>query len=402
MNRDRALYESHPELELVLEKGSALIEAALAPSMALASEAKPVQVRFVPGQSVIAQLSANVETNSDEVRTDTFVVSIGLRVAPGTAIVTAGGTDIAIWRLPDDPFLPGLRSVSDPELASRLLEQLGIDPAGIALRRRAYRPGRRAVVELRTPRDRVFAKVVRPERVAELQRLHTSLAGRAPIPTSLGWSEASGVALLQALDGRPLRSAIEGGENPLPSPRSLVDLLDTLEVPRAGNHRPSLVDRAASHAAFLSTICPDVQPRVRTLAQSIAEMADSEPSRTIHGDFHSSQIILSGGSITGLVDIDTVSSGERTDDLANLLAHLAAVASARPEVATNVTSYAIDLISTFDTITDPRQLRLRVSAALLGYAGGPFRVQEPRWRDATEERIQAAEQWLDAAKAIPK
>ena len=401
LERDRALYELHPELGLVLGSGTALVQAALEPSMTLASEAKPVQVRFVPGRSVTAQLSATVKTDSDEIRTDTFVASIGLRVPPTTAIVTAGGTDIAIWRLPADPFLPGLRSVTDPDLASRLLEQLGIDPSGITSRTRAYRPGRRAVVELRTPQDRVFAKVVRPARVAELQRLHTSLAGQAPIPASLGWSETSGIALLQALDGRPLRSAIENGENPLPSPGSLLDLLAALETPPVRASRPSLVERAATHAAFLSTILPDTQPRVQTVTRSIAEMADTEQPRTIHGDFHSSQIMVDDGSIAGLVDIDTVSPGERTDDLANLLAHLAAVASARPDVATNVKSYGIDLISTFDSVADPRQLRLRVSAALLGYAGGPFRVQGTQWRDATVERIRAAEEWLDAAKAIP-
>ena len=369
--------------------------------MTLASEAKPIQVRFVPGRSVTAELSATVKTGSDEIRTETFVASIGLRVPPTTAIVTTGGTDIAVWRLPADPFLPGLQSVTDPDLASRLLKQLGIDPSGITLRMRSYRPGRRAVVEFRTPRDRVFAKVVRPARVAELQRLHTSLAGQAPIPISLGWSETSGVAMLQALDGYPLRSAIENGANPLPSPGSLLDLLATLETPPVRAMRPSLVERAATHAAFLSTIFPDTQQRVQTVARSIAEMADTEQPRTIHGDFHSSQIMVNDGSIVGLVDIDTVSAGERTDDLANLLAHLAAVASARPDVAANVKSYGIDLTSTFDSVTDPRQLRLRVSAALLGYAGGPFRVQEAHWRNATEDRIQAAEEWLDAAKATP-
>ena len=399
MNPDRALYGSHPELGVLLGNGSALIEAALEPSMTLASEATPLQVRFVPGKSVVVQFSATVKTGSDEVRTDTFVASIGLRVGSGTAIVTAGGTDVAIWRFPADPFLPGLRSVTDPERAGRLLEQLGIDPTGLILRRRAYRPGRRAVMELRTPHDRVFAKVVRPERVATLQHVHTSLARRAPIPTSLGWSETSGIALLQGLNGRPLRGVIEDGEKPLPSPGSLIDLLATIEIPLDGSRRPGLVERAAGHAAFVGTICPNLQPRAQTLARGIDEMADTETPRTIHGDFHASQIMVSSGSITGLVDIDTVTSGERTDDLANLLAHLAALATARPAIANNITSYGVELAGTFDAATDPRQLRLRVAAALLGYAGGPFRVQETQWREATEKRIQAAEQWLEAATA---
>jgi Ser/Thr protein kinase RdoA (MazF antagonist) len=196
-----------------------------------------------------------------------------------------------------------------------------------------------------------------------------------------------------------LRGVIEDGEKPLPSPGSLIDLLATIEIPPNGSRRPGLVERAADHAAFVSTICPNLQPRAQTLARGIDEMADTETPRTIHGDFHASQIMVSSGSITGLVDIDTVTSGERTDDLANLLAHLAALATARPAIANNITSYGVELAGTFDAATDPRQLRLRVAAALLGYAGGPFRVQETQWREATEKRIQAAEQWLEAATA---
>lgn len=397
---DRALYESHPDLGLVLRNGSALIAAALDPSMTLVSEARPVQVRFIPGRSVVAQFSATVTIDGEETQPATFVASIGRRVASGTAIVSSGGTNVAIWRLPSDPFLPGLRSVSSPDLAGNFLEQLGVSATGIAVRRRTYRPGRRAVIELRTHLDRVFAKVVRPTQIAELQRLHTSLAGQAPIPVSLGWTETSGIAMLQALEGHPLRGVVENGEDTLPSPSSLIDLLGTLEAAQGlDKPRPSLIDRVTEHATFISTVYPELQPRVQDLARSIEDMATPERQRTIHGDFHSSQIMVRGDTITGLVDIDTVGSGERTDDLANLLAHLAAIATANPSVADVVTTYGAKLTNGFDLVTKPRQLRLRVAAALLGYAGGPFRVQEPDWRNATDDRVKIAEQWFDTASA---
>lgn len=256
-------------------------------------------------------------------------------------------------------------------------------------------------MELRTPGDRVFAKVVRPAQVAELQSLHASLVSQAPIPMSLGWSEASGIAMLQALEGHSLRTAVDKGGAPLPSPGSLLDLLGTLEGVRGRSRpQPRLVDRATDHAIFIGTVHPELRPRVQGLAQSIEDMATPERQRTIHGDFHSSQIMVRGGTIKGLVDIDTVGSGERTDDLANLLAHLAALASAKPTLAHAAASYGADLINGFDVVTNPRQLRLRVAAALLGFGGGPFRVQEPQWRTATEERVRLAEQWMDTAAAI--
>lgn len=396
---NRALYESHPNLGLLLTRGSELVAAAMDGSIALESDVRPVQVRFVPGRAVVVQYSTRVSARGQEPRAETFVASTGQIVPSETSIVSADGTAVAIWRASADPFLPGLRSVSSPDLAGRLLEQLGIDATEVTLRRRAYRPGRRAVVEVRTPSERVFAKVVRPNRVADLQRAHTSLASRAPIPASLGWSKASGIAMLQGLTGRSLTEAVSNGEDSLPSVADLLDLLDPLQHADGGDRkRPSLVQRVAGHADFIATIIPELSIRAHRLAQSIEEMATPETKRTIHGDFHASQIMVNRTTVTGLVDIDTVGSGEHTDDMANFLAHLDALASAKPSFADRTKSFGADITRGFDATTDPRQLRLRVAAALLGYAGGPFRVQEQEWRAATEARVGQAEDWLAAAR----
>ena len=395
---DRSLYESHPDLGLLLTGGSALVEAALDGSTTLESEVRPVQVRFVPGRIVVVQYSASVSTQGEARRVETFVASTGQTVPKHTAVVSYKGTDIAVWLAVADPFLPGLRSVSSPRSAAHLLEQLGIEPNDVTLRRRAYRPGRRAVTEIRTATDRVFAKIVRPKRVADLQRLHTSLARHAPIPESLGWSETTGIAMLQALEGQSLREAMTTGAGPLPSSANLVDLLETMRHADApATPRPSLVERVRGHAAFIATITPELSKRVHLLAESIQEAAIPETRRTIHGDFHASQIILNRDTVTGLVDIDTVGSGERTDDMANFLGHLDALASATPQLADRIRSYGTEVTQGFDAITDPHQLRLRVAAALLGYTTGPFRVQEHEWRASTETRLQRAEHWLATA-----
>lgn len=398
IDADRSLYEFHPDLGLLLTQGSALIEAALDGSTTLESEVRPVQVRFVPGRTVVVQYSASVSTEGERSTAETFVASTQPNLPAQTAVVSYSGTDVAVWPASADPFLPGLRSVSSPGPAGRLLEQLGIDANGVTLRRRAYRPGRRAVMEIRTPTDRVFAKVVRPKRVADLQKLHTSLVGHAPIPASLGWSVESGIAMLQALEGLSLREAVTNDEGSLPSSASLIDLLESMRHADGRNKpRPSLVQRVSGRADFIATITPELSKRVHRLAQSIEEAAIPETRRTIHGDFHASQIIVDRGTVTGLVDIDTVGSGERTDDMANFLGHLDAITSADPQRADRITSYGAEVTRGFDSITDPRQLRLRVAAALLGYATGPFRVQEHEWRASTEARLLRAEHWLATA-----
>lgn len=395
---DHSLYESHPDLGLLLTGGSLLIEAALDGSTTLESEVRPVQVRFVPGRTVVVQYSASVSRQGEGRRVETFVASTGQTVPEQTAVVSHRGVDVAVWLAIADPFLPGLRSVSSPRSAGHLLEQLGIEANEVTLRRRAYRPGRRAVTEIRTATDRVFAKIVRPERIANLQRLHTSLASHAPIPASLGWSETSGIAMLQALEGQSLREAITAGADSLPSSANLIDLLETMHHADApAKPRPGLVQRVRAHASFIATITPELSKRVHVLAQSIEEAATPETRRTIHGDFHASQITFNGDTVTGLVDIDTVGSGERTDDLANFLGHLDALASATPQLTDQIRSYGAEVTQGFDAITDPHQLRLRVAAALLGYTTGPFRVQEHEWRASTEARLQRAEHWLAAA-----
>ncbi|KAA3641699.1 MAG: hypothetical protein DWP92_00790 [Armatimonadetes bacterium] len=395
---DQSLHESHPDLGLLLTGGSALIEAALDGSTTLESDVRPVQVRFVPGRTVVVQYSASVSTRGEGKRVETFVASTGQTIPAQTAVVSHKGTAIAVWVAAADPFLPGMRSVSSPRSAGQLLEQIGIEANDVTVRRRAYRPGRRAVTEIRTATARVFAKTVRPERVAGLQRLHTSLVSHAPIPASLGWSETSGIAVLQALEGQTLREVMTTDAPSLPPPANLTDLLRTMrhaEIP--ARTRPGLVQRVRDHASLIATITPTLSERTHLLARSIEEAATPDTTRTIHGDFHASQIIVNRGTVTGLVDIDTVGSGEPTDDLANFLAHLDAVASATPQSANQIMNYGAEVIRHFDGITDPRQLRLRVAAALLGYATGPFRVQEHDWRAATEARLARAEHWLAAA-----
>ena len=396
VDANRALYESHPNLGLLLSRGSAIITAAMDGSMTLESDVRPVQVRFVPGRTVVVQYATTVSAEGGEPRPETFVASTGQIIPSETAIVSAGGIDVAVWRSSGDPFLPGLRSVSSVAPAGRLLQQLGLEATKVTLRRRAYRPGRRAVVEIRTSNERVFAKVVR---VADLQTAHASLVGHAPIPASLGWSEASGIAMLQSLEGRTLSEAVTGGNTQLPPVAALLDLLDTIRHAEVGDkQRPSLVERVSGHAGFIATIVPELSLRAHRVATAIEEMATPEPMRTIHGDFHASQVVVNHGSATGLVDIDTVGPGEHTDDMANFLAHLDALASAKPAVADRITAFGVDTIQGFDTVTDHRQLRLRVSAALLGFAAGPFRVQEQGCRAATEGRLKRAEHCLSSAE----
>lgn len=400
-HRDRELFARLPELSTLISDAHTIITAALQPPLSLTTEPRAVQIRLIPGRSCAVKYIAGIAGMDGTTETAAFVASIGLSVPDHTAIVTAHGVDVAVWRVPHDPFLPGLAAVSEPGSAGRFLRQLGVDDAVTALRRRAYRPGRRAVMEIIAGEHRVYAKVVRPRKVRQLQELHAAIAPHAPIPRSLGWSETTGIAMLQALAGEPLRRAIERGTGSLPDPDALVGLLDAVQASDAsGTDRPGLVAGVDRHAQLIAVVEPALGERAQALSRSIQDSAAPSARRIIHGDFHSSQIMVNNGHPTGLIDIDTVGVGEHADDLANLLAHIAVIAEGSPAARERAAAYGTDLTNRFDVLTDPRQLRIRVAAAIVGYATGPFRVQEPEWREGVERRIRLAEEWMESAASV--
>jgi hypothetical protein len=204
--------------------------------------------------------------------------------------------------------------------------------------------------------------------------------------------------MLEALPGRPLRRAIEDRAAQLPDPSESVALLEMLASADAGDQkREGVVEGAVRHARLLNAVVPDLGPRIDALAGALSRHSSPTPLVPVHGDFHSSQIMVRDGMATGLIDIDTAGLGERVDDLANLLAHIAVVAEANVAIRARAVAYGAELTRRFDSLVDPRQLRLRVSAAILGYATGPFRVQEPNWRDGVERRVNLAEEWMESA-----
>ncbi len=116
----------------------------------------------------------------------------------------------------------------------------------------------------------------------------------------------------------------------------------------------------------------------------------------MHGDFHSSQILIEEGRIVGLVDIDTAGIGQRANDLASLLGQLSTVATVSQNPAP-IDEFRGLLLEDFSQRTDPASLRRRVAGAIVGLATGPFRVQLPDWPEATLRRLELAERWLDSA-----
>ncbi len=229
--------------------------------------------------------------------------------------------------------------------------------------------------------------------MAALQRVHQATADQVRVPRSHGWSPELGLAILEAIPGITMRqAAARSGSERLPGPKELSELLDRL--PSLPRQRPALRERLDGHVRFLTAILPELGERLAAVAADIAS-APEVPAFPAHNDFHSAQVMLSGGRISGLVDIDTIGEGARADDYALLLGHLFTIALANPPRATRLASYGAELLAGFEREVDRATLRLRTAAAVVAFATGPFRRQQPDWPAATLRRLEAAQDWVD-------
>lgn len=392
-----------PALRLLLGEESAdLWGAVLAPLGGRLVRLRPTGTNLQPGGAVTVQYTADVAWGEGRSTREVLAATTGARIPDGATVLegeTAGErVTVGVWRWPLDPALPALAWATRAAPAAERLAALGLDPGPLRLRLRSYRPGRRAVVEATTPDGPLFLKVVRPAAVARLVARHAVLAGAVPVPPVLASTE-DGVVVLPGLPGTPMRELLAGDGAGLPGAAALDALLDALpaaaaELPAAGRAAPGdALARVADHAAVLGTVAAHLRPRLAALSGTLAAADPGQhPPVPVHGDFYESQLIVDGGSVTGLLDVDTVGRGVRIDDWATLLGHLVLLETMLPEPAT-VLRYRAELEETALRRWSAGQLRPRVAAVLLGLATGPFRVLLAGWPARTEARLALAEDW---------
>jgi len=387
-----------PELRLLLgPDGAGLLSAVADIAGGTLVSWRPRQVSHQPGRSTIVQYRAGMRwENGETTSSETFVAATGDRIPQqDAAIFDDGSTRVAVWRWPQDPFLPGLSDALDSRKVGLLLDELGIDGGIVRLRTRAYRPGRRAVVEATGRRGRLFLKVVRPERVEALHERHRSLAHVLPVPKSLGWS-SGGVLVLTGLPGETLRAALRSSRHPAPAPEAIVGLLDRLPAELAEKPpRRDLFSSVQQHAETIAATVPSAAGRLGAVIDALATGNDDDPGpvTAAHGDLYEAQLLVDRGRITGLLDIDTAGPGLRVDDLANFCAHLSVLAqtSDRPR---QIRRFGAALLAHAEAHHPRAVLRRRIAAAVVSLATGPFRVMEAGWPTNTARRLDLAAEWL--------
>jgi aminoglycoside phosphotransferase len=356
-------------------------------------------VSHQPGSSTVVQYDAELRWPDRAPTGETIVAATGARIPAGADVLDDGTTQVGVWRWPVDPGLPGLASAMDPVAVAALLDDLGIDGGAVRLQVRAYRPGRRAVIEATGRRGRLFLKVVRPKVVEALHDTHRSLAAHLPVPSSLGWTD-DGVVVLSAMPGQTLRELLRSSRSTVPAPASIEALLDRLPATLAeGATRAGHFADVERHARTIATVLPEAAGRLDDLRARLAEAAAAEaaaahPVVPVHGDLYEAQLLVSGGRFSGLLDVDTAGAGVRADDWANLCAHLSVLTHVS-EHTKAIKRYGAEVLAHAEAQHDRADLRARIAAAVVGLATGPFRVLERNWPASTVRRLDLAADWLD-------
>ncbi|HEX2130025.1 MAG TPA: phosphotransferase [Actinophytocola sp.] len=368
-----------------------LVAAVLAPAGGRPLEWSLGQVDHQPGGRTTVSYDVRVAW-ADGSATDESIGAASGQLPDGVTRLTDGETEIGLWRFPFDPDLPALPAACDPARMGRLAADLGLAGA-VTLRVRTYRPRRRAVVEVATPTGTVFVKVLRPEKVRALHELHRVAAG-AGCPTPLGWTE-DGLLVLAGLPGRTLRDLLLSGERVDLDPDDVVGVLDALPPSlAAGERRATWGQKAGHYAEVLAATVPSLAARARAVAVAVDHAEPEGPNVPVHGDFYEAQLMIAGGRVVGVLDIDTAGRGERLDDAGCLLAHLSVLAAMYPARAGEVDRLRVSLHRRFARDLDSAALARRTAAVVLSLATGPHRVQEPGWQQATTDRVELAERWL--------
>lgn len=356
---------------------------------------------LLPGEELLDWRARSVDHRPD-VRT-TVAYEVRLRTAADEqprVLGACAGPDLVpqVWRFPDDPELPGLARATDEAAVVALLLAYGVGDGSVELRVRSYRPRSRALVEVRTGGLLLHLKVLRPAAGPALHDRHVLLRSAGlPVPRSLGRRD-DGLLVLEGLPGQTLRQRVREGDA-APDGAALVELLDALPPQVCAlPARRSWSDDVALHARTTGAVLPSEADRCRRLAERVlAATAGLPADGPVHGDLHEAQLLVDGPRVTALLDLDAVGPGRRADDLACLLAHAHVLAASEPAHRTSTLALAAGWLAEFEARVDPVELRARTAGVLVALATGPHRVQSDGWQDATRERLDLAEGWLDRA-----
>jgi aminoglycoside phosphotransferase len=324
--------------------------------------------------------------------------------ADGVVVFHRRGTDaLAVWAHPADPLLPGLPLALDQERATALAFGPGHDPRATVLGLRSYRPLRRAVVLADNGEERRYLKVLRRKGAGPLADRHRMLrAAGVPAPVVAG-DPVQDVVAMHPAPGTPFAELLMRDGAAEVDPQALVEVLRAL--PRAVLSlpvRPPWAARVRDYGEGAVAALPAQAARIRHLAAGIDEVvrsSDGGPLVPTHGDFYEGNLLITGGAVSGLLDVDALGPGRLVDDLGCFLGHIAVLPGLHAGY-THVPEALLRFLRAFDRSVDPVALRGRAAAVSLTLIAGARRSGADGGTSEAVSRLEVAEQFLEEARSL--
>ncbi len=358
-------------------------------------DANRLRIQHRPGAGISAMYRMPAGTGFNELGVSTEAVTV-LGAAATRVLVgnTAPGIAVSGWIHPRDPRLPALARAVDRAFVQ---QTWGEGELLTKLTTIAYRPLRRAVLRatfttrgpLRIART-IYLKVGRYQAIEALHHSHRLLAGTpVPVPRVLA-PRLPGILALEEADGESLSAAIRAHAGADLDPHDFIALLDAL--PRTVmklKPKRAWSDSTGRYQQAATLALPHRAGRIEELTGRIdAHLTASDRGESVpaHGDFYDANILLEGGKITALLDLDSLGPGHRVDDLACLLGHLAILPTLGEK--NDGAEQALErFAAVFERCVDPRALWARSAGVALTLIAGSRGLGPERWLPAAEARL---------------
>lgn len=245
------------------------------------------------------------------------------------AMVERNGS-VEVFQYPEDPRLPGLREVSEPEAALTLLNRhvLAVRARTARVQLVRYRPASRAVLRHSAARIRFFARVMRPSAASTFLAAH-QLMGQSGfvVPRLAGYWPEGGVVWLAEIPGRNLRQRLRRGR--MPDPMLLLDGLEPLWNASPSGHKDRPFNLAGAYRRARRSFRHNVHEgseAARSLSDATRTLdpfvRDWRPGVLAHNDFYDDQMLVLRDGRIAVVDFEEAGPGDPMLDVGNFLAHL--------------------------------------------------------------------------------
>lgn len=364
---------------------TSVVRAVLAREALTAHTVTVLDVHDRPG----AETSVRVAALTERGLVGLVVTDADVPASATVAIATTpedGGRRYAVWAHPHDPLLPGLATALDAAAVARLL---GIGGA-VELDLIAYRPMRRAVIRAHQPgTDQAwYLKVLRPARADGPLAAARSLGSLTPQPELL----APGLLAIPQAPGIPLLDLVA---DPAVTAAQVVSIVAevTRRMPDAVLTLPARPSWAARRRVYARhALARGLDPaHVGEVLEAVDEAPDPGQIVPTHGDLHLTNVRTDHTQtrMAALIDVDTVGPGHRVDDLACLVAHIAALPALNPDLSSHTQELALDVAAEFAQWPECAGIYAHAAAVLLSLA-------------ATADDQSLATPWLAAAADLAR